>query len=266
MFYSGVDELMKGVGMDATKLFDDVHAWVNYEQLLSKCLIGPLRTNVVLTLGSSSGSGGGVGMMTKDRIKKSLMGNKGPLPSAGIGAFLSPQVVRLAQAPTLTRIDTATTSVPTEIVPRFDWLQNINDLCIIFYTRALCNPGIIVEYDEISNCDIKIVLLIENVLHICNFKLLHDVQWPGVLTKINTDTGKIEVIFKKVLPNIWCNFGQIERRKTSELTECNYIYDVCECERITHDSYAVYLKPRKKIVQQFPIGYHVSISANIDGK
>lgn len=243
--------------MDATKLFDDVHAWVNYEQLLGKCLIGPLRTNVVLNLG-----GGGGGDTTASKIKKSLMGNRPPLPSAGIGAFLSPQVVRLAQAPTLTKLEPA----PTEIVPRFDWLQNINDLCVIFYTRAQCNPGIIVEYESDSNCDIKIVLLIENVLHVSNFKLLHDVQWPGVSAKVNTDTGKIEVIFKKVLPNIWCNFGQIERRKTNELNECNYVYDVCERERITHDSYALYLKPRKRIFQQFPIGYHVSISANIDGK
>jgi len=32
----GVDELMRGVGSDATKLFDEVHAWVNYPQLLGK--------------------------------------------------------------------------------------------------------------------------------------------------------------------------------------------------------------------------------------
>ncbi|XP_022229502.2 cytochrome b5 reductase 4 [Drosophila obscura] len=42
----GVDELMRGVGRDATKLFDEVHAWVNYPQLLGKCYIGPLKENV----------------------------------------------------------------------------------------------------------------------------------------------------------------------------------------------------------------------------
>uniref|UniRef100_A0A6P4ET44 Cytochrome b5 reductase 4 n=1 Tax=Drosophila rhopaloa TaxID=1041015 RepID=A0A6P4ET44_DRORH len=39
----GVDELMRGVGRDATKLFDEVHAWVNYPQLLGKCYVGPLK-------------------------------------------------------------------------------------------------------------------------------------------------------------------------------------------------------------------------------
>ena len=42
----GVEDLMRGVGTDATKLFDEVHAWVNYTQLLNKCRIGPLK-NVV---------------------------------------------------------------------------------------------------------------------------------------------------------------------------------------------------------------------------
>uniref|UniRef100_A0A1I8PDS4 Cytochrome b5 heme-binding domain-containing protein n=2 Tax=Stomoxys calcitrans TaxID=35570 RepID=A0A1I8PDS4_STOCA len=39
----GIEELMRGVGKDATKLFNEVHAWVNYQQLLNKCLIGPLK-------------------------------------------------------------------------------------------------------------------------------------------------------------------------------------------------------------------------------
>lgn len=48
----GVDELMRGVGRDATKLFDEVHAWVNYPQLLGKCYVGPLKENVVARMES----------------------------------------------------------------------------------------------------------------------------------------------------------------------------------------------------------------------
>ncbi|XP_037073112.1 cytochrome b5 reductase 4-like [Pollicipes pollicipes] len=36
----GADELMRGVGADATDLFDSVHRWVNYEGMLKKCLVG----------------------------------------------------------------------------------------------------------------------------------------------------------------------------------------------------------------------------------
>lgn len=47
----GVEELMKGAGKEATKIFEDVHAWVNYEQLLSKCFLGPLTIAAPLDLG-----------------------------------------------------------------------------------------------------------------------------------------------------------------------------------------------------------------------
>lgn len=36
----GAEELMRGAGKDATKLFDDNHVYVNYEALLQKCYVG----------------------------------------------------------------------------------------------------------------------------------------------------------------------------------------------------------------------------------
>lgn len=38
----GEPELMKAVGRDGTKLFMDVHPWVNWENMLSSCLVGVL--------------------------------------------------------------------------------------------------------------------------------------------------------------------------------------------------------------------------------
>ncbi|KAM4058753.1 cytochrome b5-like heme/steroid binding domain-containing protein [Hirsutella rhossiliensis] len=38
----GVPELMRGAGRDGTKLFGEVHPWVNYETMLAACLIGLL--------------------------------------------------------------------------------------------------------------------------------------------------------------------------------------------------------------------------------
>ncbi|KAM9316615.1 cytochrome b5 reductase 4-like [Gastrophryne carolinensis] len=36
----GEEELMKSAGTDGTKLFDQVHRWVNYESMLKECLVG----------------------------------------------------------------------------------------------------------------------------------------------------------------------------------------------------------------------------------
>lgn len=252
---------MKGIGIDATKLFDEVHAWVNYEQLLAKCFIGPLRTSVVLNLDDDG----------KSRKKISSM-NKLPPISTG---FLGPQMMKLVQATSLTKAialkspfgEKVDNNDYVEIVPRFDWLQNVNDLCIIFYTKARCNPGVTIHFKSASNnCDIDILILIENNLHVCSMTLAHDVQWPGVLAKVNTDTGKIEVIFKKKHAAIWSSYGQLERRKTNDLSMCNFMYDVVKCAPITHDSYELYLKPIERVHQLFPIGYHVNLTATIDGK
>ncbi|KAF4124935.1 Cytochrome b5-like Heme/Steroid binding domain [Geosmithia morbida] len=39
---AGVGELMRGAGRDGTKLFADIHPWVNYESMLASCLVGIL--------------------------------------------------------------------------------------------------------------------------------------------------------------------------------------------------------------------------------
>jgi cytochrome b involved in lipid metabolism len=38
----GVPELMRGAGRNGTKLFGEIHPWVNYEGMLSSCLVGRL--------------------------------------------------------------------------------------------------------------------------------------------------------------------------------------------------------------------------------
>lgn len=36
----GEPELLRGAGRDGTKLFGEVHPWVNYETMLTSCLLG----------------------------------------------------------------------------------------------------------------------------------------------------------------------------------------------------------------------------------
>lgn len=36
----GVQELMRGAGRDGTKLFWEIHPWVNYDTMLAACLVG----------------------------------------------------------------------------------------------------------------------------------------------------------------------------------------------------------------------------------
>ncbi|KAF2536766.1 hypothetical protein F2Q68_00023034, partial [Brassica cretica] len=45
----GVDMLMKAVGRDGTFLFNKYHAWVNFDVLLEKCLVGVLDDSKVMS-------------------------------------------------------------------------------------------------------------------------------------------------------------------------------------------------------------------------
>ncbi|XP_058799091.1 cytochrome b5 reductase 4 isoform X2 [Phymastichus coffea] len=69
----GVPELMKAVGKDATKLFDDVHAWVNYQSILQKCVVGRLEHSASADLAFESHN---------DKSKKSVKAVPDPAPSS----------------------------------------------------------------------------------------------------------------------------------------------------------------------------------------
>ena len=49
----GVPELMRAAGRDGTRLFAEVHPWVNWEGMLEACLVG-----IAVDEGERKGQGG----------------------------------------------------------------------------------------------------------------------------------------------------------------------------------------------------------------
>lgn len=254
-FFAGIDELMKGVGRDATKIFDDVHAWVNYDQLLAKCFIGPLRNTLTLDITNNAS-----GSKSRNLFATSLTPNSG-----GFKAPFLPLINALDKSPLKQNVITEVV-LPNEIVPRFDWIQKTNELTLVFYTKSLCNPGLVLRCaGPHIQTKLDISIQIEQVLHIFNFQLAQNCDWPPHSAVVNNETGKIEIILRKSVPTLWSNFGLLNRRKLNDLTHCNYLYDVCDRIQISHDSYALVLKAKQSILQIFPIGYHISVTATIEG-
>ena len=58
----GEPELMKAAGRDGTKLFGEVHPWVNWEGMLENCLMGILvdEGEAKVVAGASMVGGGGM--------------------------------------------------------------------------------------------------------------------------------------------------------------------------------------------------------------
>lgn len=74
------------------------------------------------------------------------------------------------------------------------------------------------------------------------------------------------MVFKKKEPNLWISFGTLERRKLSDIDDItNFAYDSVQREQITHDSYAVILKPKARVLQHVPVGYHLRITYSENG-
>lgn len=246
---------MKGIGKDATKIFDDVHAWVNYEQLLIKCYVGPLRSTLTINLDVSGNS---------SRTKSINQLASSTTPN---GCFKAP-FLPLFKPPTKS-FDSLSTPLTDEsfndIIPRFDWIQKTNELSLVFYTKAMCNPGIIIRNLSGPQSKYEINIQIQQTMHVCNFQLADHVEYPPINIKINNEIGKIECIFRKCVPALWTNFGLLAREQVTDLSNYTYLYDVIERVQITHDSYALVLKPRQSIVHVLPIGYHVSVTANVEG-
>ncbi|XP_055706655.1 cytochrome b5 reductase 4 isoform X2 [Phlebotomus papatasi] len=241
----GIDELMRGVGKDATKLFEEVHAWVNYEQLLAKCYIGPLRNVASINL--------------EPLDTTSTAHSKNQSPTSANGGFRLPFSISLTPSPTPTA---PPSPEKEEIIPRFDWIQKTSDLTIIFYTKTLCNPGVTVEYMNDQEIDIRV--LIGRTTHLFQLKFAHEVRWP-CSGRIALESGKIELVFGKTQPALWTSFGLMERKKVTDLEVGVREFDAIQCQKFNHDSYAVILEPKRRLLQIHPIGYHVSVTARVQG-
>lgn len=173
----GAEQLMRGAGKDATSLFDEYHAWVNIDQLLSKCYIGPLRNTVTLNLKDSSSN---LDIRTKLSPPSSSMLKFPPLLSVSSEALSKGLFA-----------DKPTSPVPpqVEIIPRFDWIQKTPQLSIYFYTKSFCNPGVSIEFKNDKESEIKII--IANTMNLYKFSFFKSLNWPCSV-KINQETGEFD--------------------------------------------------------------------------
>lgn len=159
---------MRGAGKDATSLFDSVHAWVNYEQLLSKCLVGPLRNTVTIDFGSNRNKSS---KFSNNNKNQSLAGPDGEKDSDTSSVNMTPN----------------SSERKLETIPRFDWIQKTADIVLTFYTRALCNPGLIVEcLNDPKMYHIRV--FIEDVTHLFKVTFFADVRWPCTI-RLSSETG-----------------------------------------------------------------------------
>nr|CAD7444635.1 unnamed protein product [Timema bartmani] len=233
----GEEELMRGVGKDATDLFNQVHAWVNFESLLQKCLVGRLRKN--------EGSKVDLGVL--------LFGSK----KSNAGA---------KQVPVLPGPTVAEDSKPKGRVPvPMDWFQKQDVVSVVYYTKVTCP---VVEVRLVDDRDLSVYVRLGGTYTLLShLSLEEEVSWPCKVST-NDDTGKIELQLVKKLPKLWARLGAEcsdngTMHSNTDVFAPFLPYIVAGVTPVTHNTKLLVLRRRDCAYRTVPIGHHVRVRSNI---
>ncbi|XP_014468819.1 PREDICTED: cytochrome b5 reductase 4 isoform X3 [Dinoponera quadriceps] len=237
----GVDELMRGVGKDATKLFENVHAWVNYQSILQKCVVGKLSR------GSSSASS------AAPVTEKSAAGaNNCSSVTLGFSkSFAVPKVVE------------KNSDLPNV---NLDWRQTSNSITL-FYQAIRNYPGIYYQLQRLSDSKFIFRLTFEKHIVTHELELIADVEWPPTC-KRNFDTMQVDFTFTKRTKDIWKSQGELRENTLSRGSVANKRtykeYEVLNNTPICKLVNLLILRAKDSL-ELIPIGRHIEVKMNIMG-
>ncbi|XP_076275141.1 cytochrome b5 reductase 4-like isoform X2 [Rhynchophorus ferrugineus] len=247
----GEDELMRGAGIDATRLFEEVHPWVNYEQILQKCYVGKL-----------------VSVDPSVDTEALFFGEKNQ-----VRAQEKPQSTRLEVSPSLNSSESSTETngvSPNEEkieLPRFDWIQKLEYITIIFYTKAFSNP--LVEIQKPTN-DRTLVIALTYYEHTYKNELtfFEKIHWPCDVT-VTAETGKVELVFRKHDSGVWDNYGVLKQQTKLNSTSSSQVrstYLVKRKSDVNYNTVLLQLEREDEGRIVVPVGRHVRVFAAVDGE
>lgn len=155
---------------------------------------------------------------------------------------------------------------PAKNLPRFDWIQKTDNITVIFYTKNFSNPQIQITTPTKQN-EIKIYLIYSQNCYVNTIKFTSDIHWPCKI-KTNYETGKVEVVFRKIEPKIWDSFGTLRQEVFDQeevcATKVKYIV-LNKCD-INYNTCILALQRKDGHRQTIPIGHHVRVVCELNGK
>lgn len=230
----GVEEIMRGAGINATKLFNDVHPWVNLQNMMEKCLLG--------------------GLVGVDPLKS--------VDSSQLS--LSTQSLKLLKVS-----DNLLKVVDSKPELTFDSYQTMTSVTLIVYTKWKLMQSDYITVDVISSmesdlkkADTSLVLFIylkDQVFKFSNeiLPVKNDYQ-----IKVSKE-GKVELTLSKQLITNWNNIGSSLKYVLETVTDdvrCGVNYHVCELtskKRVTHDTDIYIFTLPQSTRMCVPLGYHI---------
>lgn len=265
----GPEELMRAAGIDATSLFDQVHPWVNYEQILQKCLVGKLvsvEPNVnteKLFFGSPTDTKITTAeeLVEKSSYTKSTE-NLEPYPKIDTNKNQDTENKNVDETAVQDSKEEKE-DIPISL-PRFDWIQKLDYITSIFYTGPFSNPFIEIYP---PNHEKEIIVSITSGRKIYRNELVfnEDIQWPCSV-KMIWETGKLELVFKKTASKVWENYGKLTQSSIDAPSNTVKLdFSLKRKQQVNHNIYLLGLERRDECKMVVPIGRHVRLFVNVDG-
>lgn len=266
----GPDELLRAAGIDATSLFDQIHPWVNYEQILQKCIVGKL----VAVDSNIDTEKLFFGQTVSDKIVEETLQESNSTEVEEIqestSAIESDRVTLQTDEEKL-KIqdideDSNKASVPIPDTPRFDWIQKLDYITLIFYTGSFSNPLVEVHSPKVEK-ELVVCFTYNNAFYRNQLLLKEDVEWPCSI-KVTWETGKIELTFKKKFGKIWDTCGMLQQsaEHLNYKSASDKFNSVIEKKlQVTHNIFLMSFKRIDGCKTVVPIGKHVRVFVNIDG-
>ena len=239
----GKEELMRGVGMDATSLFNEIHNWVNFQSMLKACLVGKLVQG------------------------KSV--NRFLNPTSN---FLKPPMnapLKLKPSNDAETIKHLKLSSAAQIKISTEWFQTDETISIA------CRGNAPLKEEDLV-CDLD-----EHGLHLkgCVFKgnqvALIDIIFPNAVgssikVSLNQTRKTLDIAMQKIDDSsVWSSVQYGDKHCTTmDRKSYELFYRMCKVigkTKVTHDTslYRLALPPTCHML--IPIGHHVYLQADIEG-
>ena len=239
----GAEELMRGVGKDATLLFNEIHNWVNFESMLKACLIGRLvqrkPTNKILN--------------SSNFLKPPM---NAPLKLKPPNNIEVGQKLKLDSAAHLVKLST-------------EWLQTDANIIIAFRTgEPLQENDAVCDLNK-NGCHLKGCIFVKSQVVLIDIRFPHSVD-NSILVSLNQAKKTLDICLQKSQKNVdWSSleFGK-KHCTTIDRKSLELEYRMCkliEKSVVTHDTFLFQLQLPQTCHMSVPIGHHVYLQADIDG-
>ncbi|KAK9308471.1 hypothetical protein QLX08_001624 [Tetragonisca angustula] len=228
----GIDELMRGVGKDATKLFESVHAWVNYQSILQKCVVGRLSRG------------------TTPSPTENTVSNTADCSSATLNQITSCTTHSASQ-------ENASDSGLSSI--KMDWKQTVPSITFFYKIFRHC-PGICYELIKYNNSRMVFKLIFENDTILHELNLTGDVEWPPTCTR-NFETMQMEFTFIKREKMPWMKYGLQMITRDNSTVRAFRDYEVVANEPLSSQVHLLVVRA-KDFLQIIHPGRHVVVKLN----